>query len=215
MIAAVADADTDVRTRAAWALSEIGDGAAIPALRAALAKENDADARKAEVRALIHSGERSERLTELLESKDPEVRAAAIRGVAGGDGVDPWPWPEPRPRPFPVSANTHAPGASYDLRHGRPAPALGRQQWSRWRGRWRAVAGGGGRSRNSLADEPTGNLDSTNGAAVIELLRELHTGGATICMVIHDPRYATRAERIVRLLDGRIVEGAVESADAV
>ena len=91
-----------MRTRAAWALSEIGDGAAIPALRAALAKEQDADARKAQVRALIHSGERSERLTELLESKDPEVRAAAIRGVAGRDGdVDPWPWPEPRPRPFP------------------------------------------------------------------------------------------------------------------
>jgi ABC-type phosphate/phosphonate transport system substrate-binding protein len=101
LIAAVADADTDVRTRAAWALSEIGDSAAIPALRAALAKEPDADARKAQVRALIHSGERSERLTELLESKDPEVRKAAIRGVAGNDGVDPWPWPEPRPRPFP------------------------------------------------------------------------------------------------------------------
>jgi hypothetical protein len=64
-------------------------------------KEQDADARKAEVRALIHSGERTERLTELLESKDPEARAAAIRGVAGRDGVDPWPWPEPRPRPFP------------------------------------------------------------------------------------------------------------------
>ena len=43
----------------------------------------------------------AERLTELLQSKDPEVRAAAIRGVAGRDGVDPWPWPEPRPRPFP------------------------------------------------------------------------------------------------------------------
>ena len=101
LIAAVGDADTDVRTRAAWALSEIGDGAAIPALRAALAKEQDADARKAEVRALIHSGERSDRLTELLESKDPEIRAAAIRGVTGRGGVDPWPWPEPRPRPFP------------------------------------------------------------------------------------------------------------------
>jgi HEAT repeat protein len=101
LIDAVGDPTTDVRTRAAWALSEIGDAAAIPALRAALAKETDSDARKAEVRALIHSGERSERLTELLESKDPEVRAAAIRGVAGGDEVDPWPWPEPRPRPFP------------------------------------------------------------------------------------------------------------------
>ncbi|HET6578641.1 MAG TPA: ABC transporter ATP-binding protein [Gemmatimonadales bacterium] len=66
-----------------------------------------------------------------------------------------------------------------------------------------------------LADEPTGNLDSANGAAVMELLRELHTGGATICMVTHDPRYASCAERIVRLLDGRIVEGAVESPAGV
>jgi hypothetical protein len=66
-----------------------------------LAKEQDPEARKAEVRGLIHSGERTERLTELLQSKDPEVREAAIRGVAGRDGVDPWPWPEPRPRPFP------------------------------------------------------------------------------------------------------------------
>lgn len=71
LIDAVGDTDTDVRTRAAWALSEIGDGAAIPALRVALEKERDPEARKAEVRALIHSGERSDRLTELLESKDP------------------------------------------------------------------------------------------------------------------------------------------------
>src|ERR1700752_1396556 len=57
-----------------------------------------------------------------------------------------------------------------------------------------------------LADEPTGNLDSTNGEAVMELLRELHRGGATICMVTHDPRYAQHAHRIVHLLDGLIVE---------
>jgi putative ABC transport system ATP-binding protein len=60
-----------------------------------------------------------------------------------------------------------------------------------------------------LADEPTGNLDSANGAAVMELLGELHQGGATICMVTHDPRYASFAERTVRLLDGRIVEERV------
>jgi len=57
-----------------------------------------------------------------------------------------------------------------------------------------------------LADEPTGNLDSSNGEAVIELLRELHRGGATICMVTHDPRYAQQADRIVHLFDGLIVE---------
>ena len=56
-----------------------------------------------------------------------------------------------------------------------------------------------------LADEPTGNLDSRNGEAVMDLLRELHRDGATICMVTHDPRYADHADRQVRLFDGRIV----------
>jgi len=63
-----------------------------------------------------------------------------------------------------------------------------------------------------LADEPTGNLDSTNGEAVMDLLRELHRGGATICMVTHDPRYARYADRTIRLFDGRIVEESVEVA---
>jgi putative ABC transport system ATP-binding protein len=57
-----------------------------------------------------------------------------------------------------------------------------------------------------LADEPTGNLDSANGEAVMELLRELHRGGATICMVTHDPRYEAHADRSVHLFDGRMVE---------
>ena len=57
-----------------------------------------------------------------------------------------------------------------------------------------------------LADEPTGNLDSTNGEAVMDLMRELHKAGSTICMVTHDPRYASYADRTVRLFDGRIVE---------
>ncbi|MBC7895964.1 MAG: ABC transporter ATP-binding protein [Cytophagaceae bacterium] len=57
-----------------------------------------------------------------------------------------------------------------------------------------------------LADEPTGNLDSTNGEAVMELLRELHRGGATICMVTHDPRYARHADRGIHLFDGRVVD---------
>ena len=62
-----------------------------------------------------------------------------------------------------------------------------------------------------LADEPTGNLDSKNGEAVMNLLRDLHREGATICMVTHDPRYALHAERAVQLFDGRIVEEAVTS----
>ena len=60
-----------------------------------------------------------------------------------------------------------------------------------------------------LADEPTGNLDSANGESVMELMTELHRGGATICMVTHDPRYALLAQRTVRLFDGRIVEESV------
>ncbi|WP_396623370.1 ABC transporter ATP-binding protein [Luteitalea sp.] len=56
-----------------------------------------------------------------------------------------------------------------------------------------------------LADEPTGNLDSHNGEAVMQLLRDLHADGATICMVTHDPRYAAHATRSVHLFDGRVV----------
>ena len=65
-----------------------------------------------------------------------------------------------------------------------------------------------------LADEPTGNLDSQNGEQVMDLLRELHRGGATICMVTHDPRYARYADRTIRLFDGRIVEETQEAPAA-
>jgi len=60
-----------------------------------------------------------------------------------------------------------------------------------------------------LADEPTGNLDSTNGEAVMDLLQALHRAGATICMVTHDPRYAAHADRAIHLFDGRVVEDKV------
>ena len=60
-----------------------------------------------------------------------------------------------------------------------------------------------------LADEPTGNLDSKNGDAVMDLLKELHDNGATICIVTHDPRYAHHAERTIHLFDGRIVSEPV------
>jgi putative ABC transport system ATP-binding protein len=56
-----------------------------------------------------------------------------------------------------------------------------------------------------LADEPTGNLDSKNGEAVMKLLQELHSEGATICMVTHDPRFAAHAERQIHLFDGKVV----------
>jgi putative ABC transport system ATP-binding protein len=64
-----------------------------------------------------------------------------------------------------------------------------------------------------LADEPTGNLDSTNGEAVMEILRALHRGGATICMVTHDARYASHADRTVHLFDGRVVEERQHTPD--
>ena len=60
-----------------------------------------------------------------------------------------------------------------------------------------------------LADEPTGNLDSKNGEAVMELMDNLHKEGATICMVTHDPRYSEHSERTVHLFDGRVVEEEV------
>jgi len=63
-----------------------------------------------------------------------------------------------------------------------------------------------------LADEPTGNLDSENGAAVVQLLNDLHREGATICMVTHDPRYEKQAERIIHLFDGQIVKDPVFDA---
>ena len=60
-----------------------------------------------------------------------------------------------------------------------------------------------------LADEPTGNLDSKNGEAVMDLLRELNGNGSTICMVTHDARYARHADREVNLFDGRVVDVAL------
>ncbi|HWL39788.1 MAG TPA: ABC transporter ATP-binding protein [Gemmatimonadaceae bacterium] len=65
-----------------------------------------------------------------------------------------------------------------------------------------------------LADEPTGNLDSQNSEAVMDLLRELHRGGATICMVTHDARYARHADRVIELFDGRVVDQQLAVARA-
>jgi putative ABC transport system ATP-binding protein len=65
-----------------------------------------------------------------------------------------------------------------------------------------------------LADEPTGNLDSKNGEAVMDLLRELNRQGSTLCMVTHDPRYAKFADRNIHLFDGRIVDENFEESEA-
>jgi putative ABC transport system ATP-binding protein len=64
-----------------------------------------------------------------------------------------------------------------------------------------------------LADEPTGNLDSSNGDIVMEMLAHLHKNGSTICMVTHDPRYVKHAQRTVYLFDGRIVEDQKTNPD--
>jgi putative ABC transport system ATP-binding protein len=69
----------------------------------------------------------------------------------------------------------------------------------------RAVAG---KPSLILADEPTGNLDSSNGEAVMNLLRELHEAGTTVCVVTHDPRYAHHAQRTLHLFDGKVAEQA-------
>jgi putative ABC transport system ATP-binding protein len=60
-----------------------------------------------------------------------------------------------------------------------------------------------------LADEPTGNLDSENATMIMDLLDELHVGGATIVMVTHDPRFASRAQRAIKMIDGQIVGTAL------
>lgn len=96
------DENADTRLKAAWALGQIQDSGALPAIRDALRTEKNDHVRRGLIRALMKSGERSEAaLTELLNSSDAHVREAAVRGLTGRNAFDPWPWPWPRPRPFP------------------------------------------------------------------------------------------------------------------
>ena len=91
-------------------------------------------------------------------------------------------------------------GMAHRLRHYPSQLSGGQQQ------RVAVARALGGKPSILLADEPTGNLDSANGEAVMNLLGELHDGGATICMVTHDPRFAAYADRQILLFDGRVVE---------
>jgi putative ABC transport system ATP-binding protein len=91
-------------------------------------------------------------------------------------------------------------GMSHRMKHY-PAQLSGGQQQ-----RVAVARALGGQPSILLADEPTGNLDSKNSEAVMDLLKELHGEGATICMVTHDPRYAGIADRTIHLIDGRIVQ---------
>jgi len=65
-----------------------------------------------------------------------------------------------------------------------------------------------GKPRILLADEPTGNLDSAGGQAIMNLLRQVHQSGTTVCMVTHDPRFVHLADQVVQMLDGRLTEGS-------
>ena len=91
-------------------------------------------------------------------------------------------------------------GMAHRLRHYPEQLSGGQQQ------RVAVARALGGDPSILLADEPTGNLDSKNGGAVMELLAGVHSSRATICMVTHDPRFEGFAERVVRLFDGRVVE---------
>ena len=102
LIALLRDPKPEMRELTAWALYQIQDPASIPALDAALRSESNKNLQIAYIKALAAVGEQSvEALKSLLESKDPEIKAIAVRALAGGDAVGPWPWPWPEPRPFP------------------------------------------------------------------------------------------------------------------
>jgi putative ABC transport system ATP-binding protein len=97
-------------------------------------------------------------------------------------------------------------GMSHRMKHYPSQLSGGQQQ------RVAVARGLGGDPSILLADEPTGNLDSVNGQAVMDLLSELHRQGTTVCMVTHDPRYADFADRSVHLFDGRVVEESKPAA---
>ena len=102
LVALLSAKDEETRRMVAWALFTIEDPDAVPALAAAMRSETDKDTQRALIRALAATGERSvEAIKALIDSKDPEVREAAIRALAGGGASGPWPrpWPDPRPRP--------------------------------------------------------------------------------------------------------------------
>jgi beta-lactamase regulating signal transducer with metallopeptidase domain/HEAT repeat protein len=102
LIALLRDPNSEMRELAAWALYEIEDPASIPALDAALRSESNKNLQIAYIKALAAVGEKSvDALKNLLESRDPEIKAIAVRALAGGNATGPWPWPWPEPRPFP------------------------------------------------------------------------------------------------------------------
>ncbi|MFV1987844.1 MAG: ABC transporter ATP-binding protein [Gemmatimonadota bacterium] len=122
---------------------------------------------------------------------------------------------------------TYREGMAASERKERTLEALERVGMSHRRNHYPAQLSGGQQQRVAvaravvgdplivLADEPTGNLDSRNGGAVMDLMKDLHEEGATICMVTHDPRYAEFSERTIHLFDGRIVEDEEHAEKAI
>lgn len=102
LIALLRDPSPEMRELAAWSLYQIEDPASVSALDAALRSEPNKNLQIAYIRALAAVGEKSvDALKGLLESRDPEIKAIAVRALAGGHATGPWPWPWPEPRPFP------------------------------------------------------------------------------------------------------------------
>lgn len=102
LVTLLGDADPRTRTLAAWALYQIADPSTAPAIESALKKEQDKDVQLADIRAIAAMGDKSvDALRGLLESSDPNVKAMAVRALAGGSAAGPWPHPWPQPRPFP------------------------------------------------------------------------------------------------------------------
>jgi HEAT repeat protein len=102
VMAMLKDKDREVRELAAWALYEMEDPDAAPALEAALKTEIDKDMQISYIRALAAIGEKSvDALRGLLESNDQRIKTMAVKALAGGQADGPWPWPMPDPRPYP------------------------------------------------------------------------------------------------------------------
>jgi beta-lactamase regulating signal transducer with metallopeptidase domain/HEAT repeat protein len=102
VVAALRDDQAAVRLVAAWTLAQIGDPAAAPALRDAFKAEKDDEVRQGLFHALTRAGDRSpDVIAQMLEEKDPELRAKAVAALSRREGLGPWPWPRPDPRPFP------------------------------------------------------------------------------------------------------------------
>ena len=99
---ALKDDNNDARLKAAWELGQVRDSSALPNIREALTREKNTDVRRALIRALTNSGgDAAQTMAQFIDSRDPQLREAAVRSLVGRNAFGPWPWPSPRPRPWP------------------------------------------------------------------------------------------------------------------